>query len=91
LPLTKPSKIEEGKRLKVKAKSQNSSVNQLDLVKSGITQLTLVELTQLKIWLIDLIEDQWDKQIEADSQAGKLDFLIEEAQLAARNGKTKPL
>ena len=35
-------------------------------------------------------QDAWDRQIEADIQAGKLDRLAEEALLAHRAGQTRP-
>jgi len=31
-------------------------------------------------------EDAWDRQIEADAKAGKLDFLVREADEAIRSG-----
>jgi len=33
----------------------------------------------LRQWFSERDWDQWDKQIETDSEAGKLDFLIKEA------------
>lgn len=36
-------------------------------------------------------KDEWDKQIEEDAKAGKLDKLMEEARRDHRQGKTKPL
>jgi hypothetical protein len=34
---------------------------------------------------------RWDEQIDADSAAGRLDFLIDEANEAERGGSTRPL
>jgi hypothetical protein len=36
-------------------------------------------------------DDEWDRQIEADAKAGKLDFLWEEAQREIAHGTTRPL
>jgi hypothetical protein len=36
-------------------------------------------------------KDEWDKQIEEDLEAGKLDELIREARRDHREGTTKPL
>ena len=36
-------------------------------------------------------EEQWDKQIEEDSRAGRLDFLKEEAKEATRKNLLKPI
>jgi hypothetical protein len=34
---------------------------------------------------------KWDKQIEEDSRAGKLDFLVKEALQAKKDGKPREL
>lgn len=36
-------------------------------------------------------DDEWDRQIEADAKAGRLDPLIEEAIREHRDGKSQPL
>jgi hypothetical protein len=36
-------------------------------------------------------KDEWDKQIEEDAKAGRLDELMEEARRDHREGNTKPL
>ena len=36
-------------------------------------------------------DDEWDRQIDADAKAGRLDPLIEEAIREHREGKSKPL
>jgi hypothetical protein len=48
-------------------------------IKSAILNLLPQELTQLVDWVTDLDEQQWDRQIERDAAAGKLDFLAREA------------
>jgi hypothetical protein len=35
--------------------------------------------------------EAWDRQIEDDVAAGRLDFLVQEAQAEFQKGKTKPL
>ena len=37
------------------------------------------------------MEDAWDRQIEADVKAGRLDHLIAEAKADFAAGRTKPL
>jgi hypothetical protein len=44
-----------------------------------------------ELWFVDPMHDRWDQQIEADSAAGKLDFLLEEASEAERRGEIRPL
>jgi hypothetical protein len=36
-------------------------------------------------------KDEWDKQIEEDAKAGKLDDLMQEARRDHKQGNTKPL
>ena len=36
-------------------------------------------------------DDAWDKQIEADAKAGRLDFLWEEAKEDMKKGRNRPL
>jgi hypothetical protein len=47
--------------------------------------------TQLRNWLIEYDHGRWDRQIEVDSAAGRLDSLVEEAVAEHRAGKTRPL
>ncbi len=48
-------------------------------IQEAILDLPDTEYARLRQWLSDLDWDRWDKQIEADSEAGKLDFLSDEA------------
>ena len=36
-------------------------------------------------------DDAWDRQIDADAKAGRLDFLLEEAKRDIAEGRTRPL
>jgi hypothetical protein len=42
-------------------------------------------------WFIEYAHARWEAQIAADSEAGKLDFLVEEALAEHRAGKPTPL
>lgn len=42
-------------------------------------------------WFIAYGNARWDRQIEADATAGKLDPLVEEALAEHRTGKTRPM
>jgi hypothetical protein len=48
-------------------------------IESAILKLSPQELGKLADWVLDLDEQNWDKQIERDVMAGKLDFLAKEA------------
>jgi hypothetical protein len=46
---------------------------------------------QLRQWFSEKDWLKWDKQIEADAEAGKLDFLVKEALEERNNGKLRDL
>lgn len=64
------------------------SVQEIEI---AITQLNGEELNQLDSWLADYKNQQWDKQIEDDFNAGRLDALLDEADAEYEQGLTKPL
>ena len=50
-------------------------------IKTAVHQLSPEELAELTAFILDQEEgDAWDKQMERDAAAGKLDFLFEEAE-----------
>jgi hypothetical protein len=60
--------------------------NRLD-VETAIKQLLESEIRALATWLQDYLDETWDRQLESDVAAGKLDNLIAqaEADIAANN------
>ena len=48
-------------------------------IQAAIKSLSPQEVTDLRRWISDLDWDNWEQEIEQDSDQGKLDFLIEEA------------
>ena len=48
-------------------------------IQKAILGLPDTQYAELRKWLSELDWERWDNQIEADSEAGKLDFLVEEA------------
>ena len=48
-------------------------------IQAAIKSLSPQEFTDLRQWISDLDWDNWEQEIEQDSEQGKLDFLIEEA------------
>ena len=58
-------------------------------IKQAILNLPKAESSEIVEWLYELSEcewEEWDRQIEADSKAGKLDFLKVEAEEVKRKG-----
>lgn len=63
----------------------------LTKIQEAILALSKTDYQQLRQWIGELDQDEWDRQIEADSNAGKLDFLIDEALEAEEKGTLKNL
>ena len=60
-------------------------------LKNEIEQLPKEEFTELCRWLSERDSASWDNEIAADSEAGRLDFLVREALDAKAKGKLKDL
>ena len=58
---------------------------------SEIEALDAKDFQELKRWFLDLQWQEWDEEIHHDSEAGKLDFLIEEALREKKGGNLKEL
>jgi hypothetical protein len=66
-------------------------MSKVERLKTEIEQLPEEEFTELVRWLSEKEWERWDKEIEADSNAGKLDFLVREALDGKAKGKLKDL
>jgi hypothetical protein len=60
-------------------------------VQSAIEQLPKKEIRDLSKWLQEYLDEDWDRQIEADFAAGKLDRLIAKAELDIANNNVRDL
>jgi len=63
----------------------------VESIERQIERLDDDAFAQLRAWFIEYDHRRWDRQIEADSAAGKLDSLVEEALGEHRAGKTRLL
>ena len=58
----------------------------------AVKQLDEEQKGQFLAKLADIdFDDAWDRQMEADAKAGRLDFLWDEAKREIAEGKTRPL
>jgi hypothetical protein len=64
------------------------SVKELE---KAVSVLSPEELQEFRIWFADFEMAQWDRQIEQDSNAGRLDHLINKAMEDHRAGRTTDL
>ena len=60
-------------------------------VESAIKELPEIEVRNLAKWLQEYLEEKWDRQIESDFTAGKLDRLIAKAESDIANNKVRDL
>ena len=63
----------------------------VESIERQIEALSPEELARLRAWFLEFDWAAWDRQLEADIQAGKLDRLAQEALRARADGKTTPL
>ena len=54
-------------------------MSRVDKLKAEIEGLVSEEFAELFRWLSEKDWERWDKEIEADSRAGRLAFLVREA------------
>jgi hypothetical protein len=66
-------------------------MTQIESIQAEIESLSGEDFARLREWIAERDWQKWDQQIERDSAAGKLDFLLEEAQAAKRQGDLREL
>ena len=66
-------------------------MSKIDELKAEIEGLPGKEFAELFRWLSEKDWERWDKQIEADANAGRLDFLVREAHEEKAKGTLKDL
>jgi hypothetical protein len=60
-------------------------------IEAAIARLAPSELAELAEWFQEFHQQAWDKQIQQNVKAGKLDALIEQANQDFDTGRCKPL
>jgi len=63
----------------------------VETIERQVQQLGLEELAQFRDWFFEFEADAWDRQIERDAKAGKLDDLARKALEDHAAGRTIPL
>lgn len=66
-------------------------MTKVERIEEEIEKLSPAEFAELREWLLERDWEQWDRQIEEDAAAGKLDDLFERARAAHRSGKTREI
>lgn len=63
----------------------------VETITAAIAQLSPEEVAQIRDWLNEQAEAEWDAQIERDERAGRLNELADRALAEHRAGRTRPL
>ncbi|MGH7826752.1 MAG: hypothetical protein ACREQ7_16460 [Candidatus Binatia bacterium] len=66
-------------------------MTKIEQIEQDVRKLDRDELAAFRRWFREYDSQEWDRQIEEDVRAGKLDKLAEEALAAHRAGKSKEL
>jgi len=66
-------------------------MSKVEELKTEIERLPQEEFTELVRWLSEKDWERWDKEIEDDSDSGKLDFLMRETLEEKAKGTLKDL
>jgi hypothetical protein len=63
----------------------------VERIEQDVRALSPEELAKFRAWFLEYDWATWDRQLERDVQAGKLDTLADKALHDHAAGKTKPL
>jgi len=66
-------------------------MSNVEAIEQQIEKLSPKELAAFRRWYVAFDAEAWDRQFEADVQAGKLDSLADKALRARTSGQSKPL
>ena len=66
-------------------------MTKVEKIEQDIRKLDRKELLAFRRWFREYDSDEWDRQIEEDVRAGKLDKLAEKALAEHRAGKSKEI
>ena len=66
-------------------------MTKLEKIEQDIASLSASEVAKLAEWFAEFHAELWDRQIEDDAKAGKLDDLVAKAKAEIAAGKVRPL
>jgi hypothetical protein len=66
-------------------------MTKVEKIEDAVQKLTIAELAAFREWFWSYDAEEWDRQIEADIRAGKLDKLAGEAIADHKAGKTREM
>jgi hypothetical protein len=66
-------------------------MTRVEELESVVSSLPEDEYRRFRRWFLERDWEKWDREIEADSEAGRLDFLVQEAAEAKKGRRLKDL
>jgi hypothetical protein len=66
-------------------------MRKVEQIEQQIRELSAVEFSELRDWVLEQDWKTWDAQLETDIGSGKLDKVIAEAEAEYKAGQTRPL
>ena len=66
-------------------------MTKVETIEEEIQSLSQAEFEELREWILEKDWQRWDKQIEKDAAAGKLDKLFEKARASHRAGESREI
>ncbi|MGW8258243.1 MAG: hypothetical protein ACWGMZ_12210 [Thermoguttaceae bacterium] len=66
-------------------------MTKLEELEIAVDSLPEKEYSEFRRWFLERDWAKWDTQVEEDSRSGKLDFLVNEALDAKKQGKLRDL
>lgn len=61
----------------------------IEKIEREIEDLSSEDFARLAMWVDRRRNEKWDRQMDEDAAAGRLDFLFEEAQSERKSGKLR--
>ena len=65
-------------------------MSRIEEIELAVVSLPQAEYSQFRQWFLQRDWEKWDRQIEEDSAAGRLDFLLSEADEASKGNNSRP-
>jgi len=65
--------------------------SKVESLEKAVSQLDPEEFRQFSIWFAEFEQSIWDRQLESDEKAGRLDFLREEAKREREAGTLRDI
>ncbi len=60
-------------------------------MQSAVSGLSREDLSEFARWFEEFLADAWDRQIEEDVRAGRLDKIIREVESEKKAGRSRPI